>query len=233
MKKPSIDSKATLAEIVLEHPECARVLRDHRLDYCCRGETALDAACEAKGLALAEVVAALGAAIEEQDARHAFVDARALSTPALVEHIVERHHRFLRQALPHVEQLACKVRRVHGEHNPKLVPLADTIIALRGALEPHLDEEEERLFALATATPLDRGALHDELDAMKKEHLGVGDMLMQVRTLADDFVAPDWACRSYLALLDGLAELERDTLEHIHLENHVLAPRYAPVGSAA
>src|SRR5690242_12163319 len=89
MSKPSIDPKTTLAQIVLEHPECARVFRDHRLDYCCRGELALDSACESKGLALANVVAALETAIAERDERRAFVDARALSTPELVEHIVE------------------------------------------------------------------------------------------------------------------------------------------------
>lgn len=223
----SVDPKTTLAQIVLDHPECARVLRDHRLDYCCRGEVALGAACETKGLDVEVVIASLETAIAERDERRAHVDARALSTPELVKLIVERHHHYLRQSLPYTEQLARKVSRVHGDHNPKLAPLADAVIALRGSLEPHLDDEEENLFALATAAASERreAALRDELVAMRKEHLEVGEILVRIRALADDYVAPDWACRSYLTLVESLAELERDTLEHIHLENHVLAPR--------
>jgi regulator of cell morphogenesis and NO signaling len=227
MTKPSIDPKATLAEIVLEHPECARVFRDHRLDYCCRGEQGLASACDAKGLDLAKVVAALEAALTEREERRGFVDARALSTSDLVKHIVERHHRYLRQSLPFAEQLVRKVSRVHGDHNPKLAPLADAVIELRASLEPHIDEEERHLFAHATASAsaCDEASVRDELDSMKNEHLEVGEMLARIRTLADDYVPPEWACRSYRTLVDTLAELERDTLEHIHLENHVLAPR--------
>jgi regulator of cell morphogenesis and NO signaling len=229
MKKPSIDPKATLAEIVLEHPECARVFRDHRLDYCCRGEQGLASACDAKGLDLAKVVAALEAALSEREKRRGVVDPRALSTSALVKHIIEHHHRYLRQSLPYAEELVRKVSRVHGDHNPKLAPLADAVIALRASLEPHLDEEEQHLFAHATATRsgVDEAIVRDEIDSMKNEHLAVGEMLARIRTLADDYVAPEWACRSYRALVDTLAELEDDTLEHIHLENHVLAPRCA------
>lgn len=227
MTKSSINPKATVAEIVLEHPECARVFRDHRLDYCCRGEVGLASACAAKELDLGKVVAALEAAVTERADQHAFVDVRALSTPDLVQHIVERHHRYLRQSLPYAEQLVRKVSRVHGDNNPKLEPLADAVIELRASLEPHLDEEEQHLFALATVLPSIReyAAVRDELDSMKKEHLEVGAMLAHIRALADDYVVPHWACRSYRTLVDTLAEIERDTLEHIFLENHVLAPR--------
>lgn len=228
MRKTSVDPKATLAQIVLDHPECARVFLEHRLDFCCRGAVALDSACASKSLDPAKLVAALEAAIDEQDERRTHVDVRALSTPALVEHIVERHHHYLRRSLPHAEQLARKVSRVHGDHNPKLVPLAEAVVELRAAIEPHLDEEEASLFRLATTSAPDRARLEEELAAMQKEHLEVGDTLARIRTLADDYVLPDWACRSYRALVDALAEIERDTLVHVHLENHVLAPRCAP-----
>ena len=72
MRTKPIDPTTTLAELVLEHPECARVLREHRLDYCCRGELALDAACAAKGLDLATVVGALETAIAERVERSLF-----------------------------------------------------------------------------------------------------------------------------------------------------------------
>jgi regulator of cell morphogenesis and NO signaling len=38
---------------------------------------------------------------------------------------------------------------------------------------------------------------------------------------------PEWACTSYRTLLSELAALEGDVLRHVHLENHVLMPRFA------
>ena len=49
--------------------------------------------------------------------------------------------------------------------------------------------------------------------------------LQRMRTLAHDFVAPEEACGTWRALYLGLAELERDLMQHIHLENNVLFPR--------
>ena len=33
-----IDRQATLSEIVLDHPACAPVLQERRIDYCCHGD---------------------------------------------------------------------------------------------------------------------------------------------------------------------------------------------------
>jgi regulator of cell morphogenesis and NO signaling len=37
---------------------------------------------------------------------------------------------------------------------------------------------------------------------------------------------PEGACRSWQALYTGSAKLANDLIEHIHLENNVLFPRY-------
>ena len=51
--------------------------------------------------------------------------------------------------------------------------------------------------------------------------------LARIRLLADDFIVPDWACKSYRLMLNELLTLEEDTMRHVHLENHVLMPRFA------
>ena len=66
---------------------------------------------------------------------------------------------------------------------------------------------------------------------MREEHLAVGAMLGRMRSLADDFTTPAWGCNSYRALMTELEALEADVLRHVHLENHVLMPRFA--GAAA
>ena len=68
---------------------------------------------------------------------------------------------------------------------------------------------------------------------MQREHLQVGAVLACVRALADDFVPPSWACGSYRTLLGELAALEMDTLRHVHIETHVLMPRFAAASANA
>ena len=51
--------------------------------------------------------------------------------------------------------------------------------------------------------------------------------LSVMRSIADDYVAPEWACNSYRTLMTELAHLEADTLRHVHVENHVLLPRFS------
>ena len=52
------------------------------------------------------------------------------------------------------------------------------------------------------------------------------DTLRKIRTLTDRYGLPSWACAAYAALMAELEAMERDTLEHVHLENNVLAPRF-------
>jgi regulator of cell morphogenesis and NO signaling len=62
--------------------------------------------------------------------------------------------------------------------------------------------------------------------AMRHEHEAVGALLWQLRSAAASYVAPDWACNSYRTLMKELEVLEDDTLTHVHIENHVLLPRF-------
>ena len=225
---PIVDRSASVAQIALYHSPCVQVFYAHRIDFCCRGGLTVEEACAGKGLDAQSVFSELDAAVLARAA--SAEDPRDMPTPRLVEHIVARHHAYLRKTLPFVEQLARKVARVHGEHKPKLRELATLVSELWQTLEPHLDEEEEALFpALVSAEP-DARRIALELRAMHDDHLRVGESLTCIRTLADDYVPPDWACGSYRALMSELRSIELDTLRHVHIENHVLMPRFAATG---
>jgi len=228
----AIDRTLTVAQIVLDHPECARVFQDHRIDFCCRGGVAVDEACTRVGADVAAVSSELERAVDERRGAAA-PDPRSLPTAALVAEIVARHHAYLRRALPFVQPLADKVGRVHGDHDPRLRELSAAVHELADMLTPHLDEEEQVLFpALAQRDP-DRALVRRELQAMHTDHLAVGAQLAKIRALASDFVTPEWACTSYRTLLSELASLEGDLLRHVHIENHVLMPRFAAPMQAA
>ncbi|HET9953678.1 MAG TPA: DUF542 domain-containing protein [Polyangiaceae bacterium] len=230
-----LDPERSVASLVLERSECADVFLRHQIDFCCRGNVSLSVAAESRGLEVTQLLTELDHVISDRT-RTFELNPATLDTARLIEHIVSKHHHYLRQVLPSVQFLAQKVGRVHGERNPKLRTLDALVQELATALLPHLDEEEQSLFPLLCSSSSDGGAIESELTAMLDDHLAVAKLLQATRAAADDFVPPDWACNSYHTLISELAHLERDVFTHIHLENHVLRPRFlaeaAPIAAA-
>ncbi len=227
---PHLDRDALVAHVVTEHPAAARVFQKHGIDYCCHGEVSLAEACRVAGLDLDALVQELRAAIPANEV--AAEDPRALTTLALVARIVDRHHGYLRRALPAIAPVAAKVARVHGAHDPRLVELEAVFRELAGSLAPHLDDEEAVLFP-ALLAPAPGGAdVARELARMRDEHLAVGDLLARMRRLTDGYATPAWGCNTYRVLMGELEALEGDVLRHVHLENHVLAPRFEAADAA-
>lgn len=224
-----LDTQRTLASLVLDHPETARVLARHRLDYCCKGNVPLREALVGAGEPAA-IVAELERAIDERRQRSG-IDLRLVPTDVLLQHIQSTHHAYLRQVLPFLVPLSQKVARVHGPTEPRLIELRELVVAIRDALEPHLLLEEEQLFPAMLAGDRPE-VVARELATMHAEHGAVGELLHQVRAVTCDFALPGSACNSYRTLFAELETLEADVLTHVHVENHVLAPRFAPAGSA-
>mgnify|MGYP001270310141 CR=1 FL=1 len=221
-----LDRNESVARIVLDHSECAAVFQKHRIDFCCKGQMSLADACADRGVDPALVLADLEHTVATRQGK-AEADPRELSTAALVGHIVSRHHEYLRRVLPFLGPRTQKVARVHGDHNPKLRDVDAAFRELSEALLPHLDQEEEVLFPALMSRNGDRAVIAAELASMHADHLAVGAILQRLRTAADEFRTPDWACNSYRTSFAELEALEADILRHVHLENHVLMPRFA------
>jgi regulator of cell morphogenesis and NO signaling len=222
----AIDPETTVAQIVTDFPAAARVFQKHRIDFCCHGNVPLPQACAGRGLDAGAIADELSHAVAEDDGRLP-EDVAGLATPELLAYIVRRHHAYLREALPYVLPLAAKVARVHGERNPALEPLHQTMQALERALLPHLEQEETELFpGLASGT--EPAWARRQLASMFEEHVAVGLLLGTARDLSGGFSTPEWGCKTYRVLMHELEALEADVLRHVHLENHVLAPRFSP-----
>ena len=216
----------TVASLVLEHSECAAIFLSHRIDFCCRGDLTIQDACADKGIDADVVVRELSQAIAERVGERE-VDPRTLSTAALIAHIVSEYHDHLRRTLPFVGPLAAKVSRVHGSKNPNLRDLDAAVRELVGTLTPHIDDEERSLFPALLAQAPDRLLIASEFVAMFDDHLAIAALLERIRSTSEDFLLPDWACNSYHALFSELEQLEVDIRRHVHLENHVLGPRFS------
>lgn len=216
LAQPSVD--ASLAELATTRPGAAGVFWRHGLDFCCHGQIALGEACRARGLAveplIEELAAQSGRGFERWDTR---------PLTELVMHLLERYHARHRADLPPLIEMARKVERVHAAKPD--VPRGLTALLERVAeeLEQHMQKEEQVLFPLILSG---RGRMAGmPIHAMEREHEDHGRNLAALRALTHDHVPPPEACNTWRALYLGLAELERELMQHIHLENNVLFPR--------
>ena len=116
---------------------------------------------------------------------------------------------------------------MHGGKDARLLEVDAVFRELAAALLPHLDEEETVLFPALMTPRSDQGIVRRELERMLVDHLAVGDMLARLRALSDGYSIPAWGCTTYRVLMTELEALEADILRHVHLENHVLAPRFS------
>jgi regulator of cell morphogenesis and NO signaling len=206
--------------LVLDHSECAAVFARHRIDYCCKGAKPLVKACEDLGLDVDDVIDELETAIARRTVTAP--DPRTMSTREAIVTLIAPYHQYLHRTMPFLAMLASKVARVHGDHEPSLREVDRQVAQLCAMLAAHLAKEENQLFP-ALLEDRDATAL---LRDMRREHEEVGELLHALRAVAANYVPPPWACNSYRTLMGELAALEADVLEHVHIENHVLLPRY-------
>jgi regulator of cell morphogenesis and NO signaling len=219
-----LDPRIPVAELVLDHSECAAVLARHRIDFCCKGDRPLAEACSDLGLDVSAIVGELETAIARRHPVARPGDPRTLSTRKVITKLIAPHHQYLHRAMPYLKELAGKVARVHGDREPTLRDVASRLDTLVETLRLHLAEEEAVLFP-ALLEGREREAIPMLLD-MRREHEEVAVMLSELRAAASDYQPPGWACNSYRTLMTELAALEADLFEHVHVENHVLLPRY-------
>lgn len=211
---------STLADIATTHPGAAGVFYRHGLDFCCGGRRSLAEACSARGL---DAAAVLDEVAREAAANPAGTRWDVEPLPALITFIVETYHRRLREALPDLVRMAKKVELRHADKAACPRGLADHLAAMHGSVLEHLAKEEQVLFPMILAGQgrLAVGPVH----VMEVEHDEHARDLRTMRQLTGDMEAPQEACPTWRALYLGLQQLERELMEHIHLENNVLFSR--------
>jgi regulator of cell morphogenesis and NO signaling len=215
-----MNRSATLAELAVTEPGAARVFYRNGLDFCCGGRRPLEEVCAARGLDPDAVVAQIAAEGDTAPASPRW-DLRPLAE--LVTFIVDHYHRRLRLALPELIAMAEKVESRHGDKPACPRGLAAHLHCVHAEVLDHLMKEEGVLFPMILAG---RGrAAVGPVHVMEMEHDDHKRNLDVLRTMTTEFVPPSEACVTWRALYLGLAQLEQELMEHIHLENHVLFQR--------
>jgi regulator of cell morphogenesis and NO signaling len=215
-----MDTNTTLAELAATQAGAVQVFHRHHLDFCCGGQKSLKAACEARQLEPAAVLAEIQAATPPPDPLTQWSEA---PLDQVLAHVLERYHAGHREVLPHLLQMSEKVEAVHADHPERPTGLTGFLVEVADELEGHMQKEEQILFPMILEG---QGYLAGPpIRVMTQEHDEHGVRLARLRALAHDYQPPPDACTTWRALYAGLAELEHELMAHIHLENNVLFKR--------
>ena len=222
----SLTSQHALGQIAVRLPGATAVFRRLKLDFCCGGQISLAQAARDKGLDLQAVLTELGALQHPQEVP-------TMTDPAaLIDHILSRYHEVHRQQLPELVRMARRVEAVHRDNPQVPAGLAALLEDMEAELLSHMVKEETILFpAIRSGSDFVRGPIA----VMRAEHVEHGVRLDGVLALTHGATPPDGACNTWRALYAGIAQLNDDLINHIHLENNLLfahfdAPQAAPAG---
>jgi len=219
-----------LAEIVRRDFRAGAILDRYHLDFCCGGALSLADACQQRGVKVEEIVTDIESLTDSS------YEAPGDDPVALIAHIVDTHHSYVRQSLPEILDHLSTVVAAHESRHPELAFIESQFSKVAKDLLQHLVKEEQVLFpyieSLADAIdhkgprPPDMfGTVQNPIRMMEIEHQEAGDRMVAIRELSHNYTPPADACNTYRLVMEELQAFERDLHRHVDLENNVLFPK--------
>lgn len=220
----------TLGDIVAVLPKASEIFKKYRIDFCCGGHRPLSEALKELNLDELEVLNKLNETYEEMKDFNEQVDFVKIPPTELIDYIINKHHTYLKRALPELSELTTTILRVHGPSHSELFKVHKLFHNLKMELDQHLIKEEEILFPLIKDYDVNPssellGRIDEVMKETEDEHETAGDVLKELRKITDNYQLPEGACGTYYRTFDLLQEFEGDLFEHIHLENNILFKR--------
>ncbi len=228
----AITTWTTVGELVADRPSRSRVFQKLGIDFCCGGKRPLEDVCREKNLD-AQMILDVMLNSEASNSHDGTVNPVAMSLTELCDHIEQTHHAYLREELPRLGHMAYRVANAHGQNHTWTIALNNTFVNFAEELSSHMQKEEQILFPVIRRLEAGEpnafghcgGSVSNPIAVMEAEHDHAGNALEQFRSLSSDYTAPEGACNTFRALLDGLRELEADMHQHVHKENNILFPK--------
>jgi regulator of cell morphogenesis and NO signaling len=223
----------TIGETVSKDFRKAQIFKKLGIDFCCGGKKTLKEVCDNKVIDYKEVEKELNNLGEKDNVSLNF-DQWELDF--LTDYIINTHHKYVKESIPFMTELATKVAKVHGSQHPELIEVAKIFNNLALDFSQHLMKEENILFpyikelvvAKKESKHLSKpifGTVDNPTQMMEAEHEQAGEDMGEIRRLTNNYALPEEACNSYQILFKKLAEFENDLFNHVHLENNILFPK--------
>lgn len=223
-------SEQTLASLVTQHHQSATVLEKYDLDFCCKGKRTLAEACKEKNLSLEDILAELQLfTAPEEKLQMPF---EQMTAEQLIGYILIHHHFYVKQSMPAIYGHLEKVAGKHGEKFPNMLMVLQLFASIMEEMTQHMQKEEMILFPrikeveqLTSENHIPAsGYITGPINVMEAEHEHAGELLYEIRSLTNNYTAPEGACTTFRVCLDELKTFEEDLHKHVHLENNILFP---------
>src|SRR5690606_17645122 len=182
-----------IGEIVAENYRAAQIFKNHKIDFCCKGNRSVQEVAERNNLDAALLIKELES-VQNQTNDNG-IDFQSWPLDLLADYVEKKHHRYVERQTPILQQYLDKLCRVHGDRHPELFDIADHLNASAGDLAMHMKKEESILFpavrkmvkAKQTGDQMDRphfGTIQNPIQMMMAEHETEGDRFRLIDILS-------------------------------------------------
>lgn len=228
-----ITGNSIVGEIVRANYQAAQIFENSNIDFCCGGNISINEACKRSGTDATVLVSELEKVLQREDYDSKYYE--SLPLDLLSNYIVERHHAYVSEKAPFIQQKLQKLCDVHGANHPELFEVNELFDEAVGNLTQHMKKEELILFPYiarmvnfknnGTGTPVEFGHILQPIHVMMEEHQAEGDRFVKIAKITSQYTTPADGCSTYEVTYRSIEEFERDLHRHIHLENNVLFPK--------
>ena len=226
-------ARSTVAEELNRNPLTAEVFKQFGIDYCCQGDLLVKTAAE-KAVANFENLG------KELDRIASLSDTEVIISNQeinfIIDHIVAKHHDFIRETVPVIVYYAARVAQKHSETFPELIQVQRLFSKAVKQLEKQLEFEESILFPYLREIlkakqegkilePTAMAPLENQIKQIKLENRETAYVFKGIAELTKNFSLPTDVRNPFRVLYQQLEAFENDLFLHLHLKNNVLFPK--------
>ena len=218
-----IKKEDIVADVVTDFPKSADIFRNVGIDFCCGGQESIASAVNHKpNIDLNSLLNKLNH-IDNTEG-NSTINPKFLNVESLIQYIQSAYHETLKEEFKNLTPYVTKLAKVHGPSHPYLLKLQDLYREFRDSMLNHIRKEDEEDFPklIQYSQGQDVQNIKIILEDLINDHEDTGQLLNVMNQLTSDYQAPEEACGTWKLVYQRLQNIEHQTHQHVHLENHVL-----------
>lgn len=218
-----IKKEDIVADVVTDFPKSADIFRNAGIDFCCGGQESIASAVNHKpNIDLNSLLNKLNH-IDNTEG-NSTINPKFLNVESLIQYIQSAYHETLKEEFKNLTPYVTKLAKVHGPSHPYLLKLQDLYREFRDSMLDHIRKEDEENFPklIQYSQGQDVQNIKVILEDLINDHEDTGQLLKVMNQLTSDYQAPEEACETWKLVYQRLQNIEHQTHQHVHLENHVL-----------
>ena len=218
-----IKKEDIVADVVTDFPKSADIFRNAGIDFCCGGQESIASAVNHKpNIDLNSLLNKLNH-IDNTEG-NSTINPKFLNVESLIQYIQSAYHETLKEEFKNLTPYMTKLAKVHGPSHPYLLKLQDLYREFRDSMLDHIRKEDEEDFPklIQYSQGQDVQNIKVILEDLINDHEDTGQLLKVMNQLTSDYQAPEEACETWKLVYQRLQNIEHQTHQHVHLENHVL-----------